>query len=449
MILSFPVFLVNILKTLHDLIDGIFLGQVQGIVDGQNIATLMQSAIGLVWPVYFIFLSFGMGLSVAGNALIGQYVGKKDYENATRHASNLLILSFGLGILFTGLVYFTIPYILKFMGSNGLEYDYAMTYLRIRSFELPFLFLSFGFQSVRQSTGDTTTPVVINAIAIVINIILTGLFVLVFNMGIAGAAIATLIGNITMVPFILYFLVGSKTGIKLNLRYLVFEKTVSKDIIRIALPASSGQAIQALGFIILNTFIRSFGEPVMAGFYYGNRINSLVMFPVLSVSSIVAIYIAQNIGAGNQARAKESFRVGMRLAIGLMTIGALIIIPFRYFLVGLFSSDLEALEYAAQYTLFLHIGLPLMAVFQTFLSAFQGSGDTKFSLYMAVTRLWLIRIPLVAISVYYTNLGPAGIWYSILISNFIMVFVGMFFYSKVKFLPKTRENNFKNKSSVL
>ncbi|MGD9910282.1 MAG: MATE family efflux transporter [Candidatus Izemoplasmatales bacterium] len=447
--LSFPVFLVNILKTLHDLVDGVFLGQVEGLVDGVSKATLMQSAIGLVWPVYFIFLSFGMGLSVAGNALIGQYIGKKDHQQASHHASNLLILSFGLGILFTALVYITIPWILKFMGSSGSEYSYAISYLRIRSFELPFLFLSFGFQAVRQSTGDTTTPVIINAIAIIVNIILTAIFVLVLNLGINGAAIATLIGNLTMVPFILYFLVASKSGIRLKLKDLSYDKEVSKDIIRIALPASSGQAIQALGFIILNTFIRSFGEPVMAGFYYGNRINSLIMFPVLSVSSIVAIYIAQNIGAGNQARAKESFRVGMKLAIGLMTVGAIIIIPFRYFFVGLFSTDPEALMYAADYTLFLHIGLPLMAIFQTFLSTFQGSGDTKFSLYMAVTRLWFIRIPLVAISVYFTDLGPAGIWYSILISNFLMVFVGMFLYSKVKFEPKIRQNQFKNESAVV
>lgn len=448
-ILSFPVFLVNILKTLHDLVDGVFLGQVPGLIDGIKISTLMQSAIGLVWPVYFIFLSFGMGLSVAGNALIGQYVGNKDMDNAKRHASNLLILSFGLGVIFTVLVYFSIPYILKLMGSSGMEYEYAISYLRIRSFELPFLFLSFGFQAVRQSTGDTLTPVLVNAFAIVVNIILTAVFVLVFEWGIIGAAFATLIGNFMMMPFIIYLLIDSKTGLKVDIKHLSFEKQVSKDLFRIAMPASSGQAIQALGFIILNVFIRSFGEAVMAGFYYGNRINSLIMFPVLSVSSIVAIYIAQNIGALNPDRAKEAFRVGMRLAVGLMTLGALIIIPFRYYLVGIFSNDPQALEYAAEYTLFLHIGLPLMAVFQTYLSTFQGSGETKYSLYMAVTRLWLIRIPLVAISVFFTDLGPAGIWYSILISNFLMVFVGMYLFKKVKFIPKIRESGFKNKPSVV
>ena len=173
------------------------------------------------------------------------------------------------------------------------------------------------------------------------------------------------------------------------------------------------------------------------------------MFPVLSISSVVAIYIAQNIGAQNINRAKEAFRLGMKLSVTLMFIGAVLIIPFRYFFVGLFSNDPTTLKYAASYTLFLHIGLPLMGVFQMFLSTFQGSGDTRYAFYMAIIRLWVIRIPLVLISTTFTNLGPSGIWYSILASNFLMIFVGMYFYKKVDFSPKTNDNNFKNKSGVI
>ncbi|MDD3123155.1 MAG: MATE family efflux transporter [Candidatus Izemoplasmatales bacterium] len=447
-ILSFPVFLVNILKTLHDVVDGIFLGTVPD-VDGVSISTSMQSAIGLTWPVYFIFISFGMGLSIAGNALIGQYIGKNDMSSAKRYSSTLLILTFCIGLLFTLIVFLFTPEILKLMGAKNLELGYAITYLRIRSFELPFLFLSFGFQAVRQSTGDTITPVVISAISIVSNIILTAVFVLVLHLGIAGAAYATLIANIIMLPFIVLYLSKPRTGIHVHFDKTSFDLTVIKDILRIALPASVGQAIQAVGFVILNASVYSFGEDVSAAFYIGNRINSLVMFPILSVSAIVAIYVAQNIGNGNIERAKKTFRVGMRMAVILMTVGAALIIPFRFVLVSLFNHDPATLSYAADYTLFLHIGLPFMAVFQTYLSTFQGSGDTKYTLIMAVTRLWFIRIPLVFLSMRFTNLGPAGIWYSILISNFIMIFVGAYLYSKIKFLPKIRENNFKSKHDLV
>ena len=190
--------------------------------------------------------------------------------------------------------------------------------------------------------------------------------------------------------------------------------------------------------MILNALIYSFGSATSAAFYIGNRINSLIMFPVLSISAIVSIYIAQNVGAGNIPRAKKSFRTGMFLSVVFMTAGALFIIPFRFFLVGLFNSDPTTVALASEYTLYLHLGLPLMAVFQTFLSTFQGSGETRFAFAMAVIRLWVIRVPLVLLSMNFTDLGPAGIWYSILISNVLMIFVGMYFYSKVKFLPKIR-----------
>ncbi|MBU1145413.1 MAG: MATE family efflux transporter [Firmicutes bacterium] len=438
--LSIPVFLVNILKTLHDVVDGIFLGQVPD-VDGVSISTSMQSAVALTWPIFFIFISFGIGLSVAGNALIGQYVGNNDKFNAAKYASNTIILSVFLGVVFTTVLFIFTPNILSLMGATGLELDYAITYLRIRSFELPFLFLSFGFQAVRQSTGDTVTPVSISAISICINIILTPILIFGFNMGIRGAAISTLIANILMTPFILYYFIKPKNGIKVILKKEIFSMKIIKDIFRIAIPASTGQAIQALGFVILNSMIYSFGKEVSAAFYIGNRINSLIMFPVSAISSIVAIYIAQNVGAGNIPRAKQAFKTGMFLGVTLMGIGALFIVPFRFMLVGLFNHDPATVALAAEYTLYLHIGLPLMGIFQTYLATFQGSGDTKKAFVMAVIRLWIFRLPLVLLSMKYTQLGPAGIWYSILVSNVIMVFVGMFLYSKMEFRPKIREMN--------
>jgi len=435
--LAVPVFLVNILKTLHDVVDGIFLGQVPD-VDGFSVSTSMQSAVALTWPVYFIFISLGMGLSVAGSALIGQYVGRKDMDNARKYAFNTIVLSLVLGAIFNLIVFLGAPLILKWMGATDPDYSYAVTYLRIRSFELPILFLSFAFQAVRQATGDTVTPVLISAFSIIVNIILTPVLILVYNLGIVGAGVSTLVSHWLMLPFIIILLIKAKTGIKMKFKRKYVQPIVIRDIMRIALPASSGQAIQALGFVILNSLIYSFGTATSAAFYIGNRINSLIMFPVLSISAIVSIYVAQNIGAGNIPRAKKAFRTGMFLGIAFMTIGALLIIPFRFFLVGLFNSDPTTLALAGEYTFYLHIGLPLMAVFQTYLSTFQGSGETKFGFAMAVIRLWIFRLPLVLLSMNFTELGPAGVWYAILISNVLIIFVGMYLYSKVKFLPKIR-----------
>lgn len=434
--LAFPVFLANILKTLHDIVDGIFLGQVAD----EAIATSMQSAVALTWPIFFVFISFGMGLSVAGNALVGQYMGNKDFLNAKKYATNTIYIAIALGVIFTIIAFTLAPVILDIMGAEGTDKTFAITYLRVRSLELPILFLSFAFQAIRRATGDTVTPVLISSFGIIVNIILTPVLVLVLNMGILGAALSTLTAHIVMVPALLYYLIKAKNGISVSFKMSYINIPIIKDIFNIGLPASTGQSIQAVGFVILNSLIYSFGNNVSAAFYIGNRINSLVMFPVSSISAIVAVYVAQNIGAGNIPRAKQSVKQGMLMGLLIMAIGVSIILPFRYGFVGLFSHDETTIPLAVQYMLFIGIGLPLMAVFQTFLSTFQGSGDTKYSLVLAVVRLWVFRLPFVLLTMKFTNFGPAGIWYSMLASNVLASFVGLYLYSKVKFIPKIKLN---------
>ncbi|MDC7244233.1 MAG: MATE family efflux transporter, partial [Sphaerochaetaceae bacterium] len=411
-ILAFPVFLANILKTLHDLVDAYFIGQ----LGDSAAASDMQGAIGLTWPIFFVFISFGMGLSVAGNALVGQYIGKKDYVNAKKYATNVIYLSIFLGLIFTAFAYFFGPSILELMGVTGDKLEYAIIYIRIRSFELTILFLTYAFQSIRRATGDTVTPVVVSSIAIVLNIILTPILVLYLDMGITGAALATLIAQIAILPLTVILLVRNKKGISIKFRLADINVPIIKDIFRIALPASSGQSIQAVGFIILQAFIEQFDVAVTA-FYLGNRINSLVMFPVSSISAIVAVYVAQNIGAGNIKRAKASVKQGILMSVILMVCGVLIILPYREQLVGIFSDDSEAIALAVEYMFFVAISLPFVAVFQNFLSTFQGSGDTKFSFWLAITRLWFLRLPMVWYAINYTDLGPTGIWISMLASN--------------------------------
>ena len=438
--LSFPVFLVNILKTLHDIVDGIFLGMVDGVTDaGTSLATSMQSAVALTWPIFFIFISFGMGLSVAGNALIGQYVGKGDYETAKKYSNNTVFISIFLGVLFTVIAYVLAPYILRLMGAEGTDLTFAITYLRIRSFELPILFLIFAFEAVRRATGDTLTPVIINALGILLNIILTPLLVLTFNMGVTGAALSTVLAHVAILPIVIFFLLKSRKSLTVNFNIKHLNKTIVKDIFNIGIPASTGQSIQAVGFVILNSLIYAYGTNVSAAFYIGNRISSLVMFPVSAVASIVAIYIAQNVGAENIPRAKRSVREGIIMSVIMMVIGITILLPFSEAIVHLFSKDEGTINFAKTYVFWIGIGLPLMALFQVYLSAFQGSGETKKSFVLAITRLWLLRLPMILLANKYTDLGPMGIWYAMLASNVLAAFVGAFLYSKVKFLPKTRK----------
>ncbi len=454
LILSLPVMLNNFARTIHDLVDMFFLGKITD-MGSESIA-----AVQITFPITFMYISLGIGLSIAGTALISQYYGSGQMNQTKKYATHLVIIAAMIGIILNVISYFTATPVANLLGSlndsenTGYVLTEAANYLRIRSFELPFLFIFFAFTSIRQASGDTHSPVILGITTIILNIILTPILVLgdthiviewlnidfiahFYSLGVKGAALATTIATISVMPIGIYLLFRSKTGVNIDLKYSKLESKSSKSIITTALPAAVGQSITAIGFAVLNTFIFSYGIETTTAFGIGNRISSIFLHPVMAIGTVMAAYIGQNIGNLNQDRAKATFKQGVILSVVLMALGSVIGIFIREPMAGLFIDRSDpAFDLSVTYMFYLFIGLPLMAVFQSFIGVFNGTGKTIFTFLIGVTRLWVIRIPLLVGFTYLTTLGSSGIWYAMLISNFVMIFVGSFFMKFISFEPK-------------
>ncbi|MFA5470951.1 MAG: MATE family efflux transporter [Acholeplasmataceae bacterium] len=431
LVLAIPLMLNNLIKTLHDVIDMFFVSEIPGF------STEAINSISLTFPVFFTYLSLGIGLSAAGTALISQHVGSKQIDKAKKYASNLFIISIILGIILNVVAFFIAEPIMRLMGTDGFTLENSVKYLKIRAFELPFVFIFFAFTATRQSSGDTVTPVIYGVITVVLNIILSPLLITVFGFGVSGAAIATLIANVVIMPFMIHQLFNAKEGLTIDKKYLRIDQDISRIIIKYSVPASLGQSITAIGFIIMNTIIVSYGDPTIAAFSVGNRITSIILHPVMAIGGVLAAYLGQNIGNENPKRARLAFRKAMILSFGLMAIGAFGLIWVRSPLLSIFiKDDPVALKLGMEYMFYLLIGLPLMGIFQTFVGTFSGTGDTKFTFAFTITRLWFMRIPAILIFKYFTDLGSSGIWYAMLISNILIIIPGIYFYRRVDFKPK-------------
>ena len=430
-ILALPLMINNFIKTIHDLVDMYFVSKIV------NHSADAVSSISITFPVLFTFMSLGMGLAIAGTALISQLVGSNQLEDARKYATNLFALSIIIGVVLNIISYFGAPYIMELMGAKGYLLEKSIAYLQIRSFELTFVFIYFAFTSIRQSDGDTLTPVIYGVITMILNIILSPLLISVLDMGVEGAAYATLIANIAVMPFILYQLFFTKNGLRISFELNHLKKKISKSLLKTAIPASSGQALTAIGFIIMTRIIISYGTETVAAFSVGNRLASLALHPVMAIGGILVAYIGQNVGNLNIARAKESFHKAMILSLGIMIILSICTLFVRKPLAELFlGEDLVAFDLAIKYMFYLIIGLPLMAIFQTFYGTFMGTGNTKYSFVLSVIRLWILRIPLIILFKYFTDMGSSGIWTAMLISNFAIAFVGLFLYRKLSWEPK-------------
>lgn len=435
LILSIPVILSNILKSIHDIVDMYFVSKidlVEEVVDAQT------AAITVTGPIIGLFQALAIGFMIAGSAIMSQYLGASKYDKAKKVSGQLMLSCIVMGFLFNILLFTFAPLIMKLMNAEGLIYEYSVLYLRYRSFELLGLFVFYAFQATRQSTGDTVSPVIFNSVTIILNIILTAIFVYILKMDIRGAALATVIANMVIIPICIIFLIHSNTlGLNLEWEDLKYDKKTIKKLFIIGLPAAFSQALTSLGFALINAFSMKFPNYIISGIGAGNRINSLLLYPAMSVGGVLSTFVGQNIGAGNIERAKKSVKSAMIISLIIAVCGIVFLMPYREEVASiLLKEGSDSINICANFLIYLLLGLPFMAIYQIFISCFQGAGRTDYSLIVSSLRLWVLRIPFLIIYLQFLDLGYLSIAYAMVISNIGAILLSYLYYVRVDFKPR-------------
>lgn len=420
--LSIPIMLNSVIQTLYNLVDGIWVSK---------ISSVHFAATSFVWPINFLFVALGIGLSVAGTSLLSQLLGAGKYKEASEYITQLMVSSLLLSIVFTILGVITSPYIIRLMGGEGEFFVLANTYLQISFLDLPFMFLYFNINSMMNAQGNTVTPTILSAISALLNVVLDPVFIFTFNMGIAGAAWATVLSRVVLAIFGVIFVFKGENDIKPDFRNFKFNKNILKEIVRVGLPASIGQTGSSIGFMLLNGFIVSYGTATMAAFGMVNRVTNLVMQPAMGVGAALTAVIGQNLGAKQYDRATESFIKASRIALCIGIIGGVFIFVFDKEMVDFFiqsKDEPEVIIQGVSYMKFVAFSMPLMGMFSVFQGIFQGSGNTKYSMAMEIIRLWAVRLPMILIFKNFTDFGSTGIWFSMSFSNLIVCLYGLWVY---------------------
>lgn len=434
--LSVPIILNSLIQTLYNLVDGLWVSR---------ISSVHFASTAFVWPVNFLFIALGMGISIAGTSLLSQLVGSGDVARAKEYSSQIVAVTMLSSLFFTLAGFILSPYILTLMGAKGELHTLGNIYLRITFLDLPFLFLFFNINSFMHAQGDTITPMVLSGISALINIVLDPIFIFTFNWGIAGAAWATLTSRALLAGVGVMLLFGERNRIRPSFRGFRFDGEIIKEVMAVGLPSSIGQTGASPGFIVLNGFIGSYGTATIAAYAMVNRVTSLVMQPAMGMGSALTAIVGQNMGAQQPERVTEAFVKALRLAIAIGVIGGLILVAFDYPILTFFmqaKDDPTVIDLGLHYLLYVSISMPLMGVFSVFQGLFQGTGHTKYSMAMEVGRLWFVRLPMILFFKHFTNWGPTGIWFSMSFSNLIVCLYGYWIYRGKKWqkrILKTRE----------
>lgn len=439
-VISIPIILNNFIQQLYSLADAFWLGK---------LGTAEFAATSFTWPVIFLFNSIGIGLSIAAISLISQLIGMGDIKLAQKYNDTIINISLIFSIVFMVVGFFTAEFIVGLMGASGDLYKYSVEYLKYSYFGIPFIFLYFVYTAVFQAQGKNTIPTVISTTCVILNMVLNPFFIFdvipIFGfrglgLGVMGAALATVLTQALMCLLGFIHLRINKDLIKLNyasLFYIKWERKILKKIYTIATPSVIGQMGAAVGFIILNIFIQSYGTDTVAAYGMVNRISGLLNIPPSGVGSAITSIIGQNIGSGNIKRAKETFKKASIIVIVMSIIIAIVSFIFRVEILSFFIDaplDSTLMIEANTYMYYTLLTLVMLNMFFIYQGLFQGSGNSKYSMFIDVLRLWGIRIPLLFFFKYLTNFGATGIWLAMAISNVVISIIAHIIYKQGKWM---------------
>lgn len=410
--LAWPIILSNIMETAYNIVDAFWLGK---------LGAEALAAPTLSWPIVYLMISLGIGMGIAGTALVAQYTGARDQESANHAAGQTLAFLLLLAMILSAAGYLSARYILSLMGAEPGVLEKATTYMRIIFIGMPASFSFFAFTALLRGWGDTVTPMKLSFAAVSMNIILDPL--LIFGpsffpqWGVSGAAIATVVSRSSIAVVGLLLLFSGRVGLKLKLAHLKPDLRMIKKIITIGVPSSIGQSGTALGFSVLMGIVAHFGTATISAFGVGNRIINVMMMPAMGLGQATTTMVGQNLGSDKRERAERIVWVSIAIVMALLLFVGVISFTFREGLIRIFIDDLEVMQRGGELFRLISFALPFFGLLSVMMGTFQGAGHTLYSMSFELVRLWALRIPLAYFLGWSLNWGSDGVWWSMALSN--------------------------------
>lgn len=334
-IFTIPIILSGVLQLLFNAADVIVVGRFAG--------EASLAAVGSTNSLINLMTNLFIGMSVGANVCAAQFYGagqEKDVKK-TVHTSVAFSIICGFILIFIGL--FLAKPILEIMGSPDDVIGLATLYVRIYFLAMPAIMLYNFLAAILRAAGDTTHPLIFLTVAGVVNVILNLILVIVFNLGVAGVAIATVTSNYISCGMLIVFFTRQEDALKLNFSKIKIDRKILNRIIRIGLPAGIQGTVFSLSNVVIQSAINSFGTAVIAGSSAASSIEGFVYVSMNSVSQTCVTFVGQNYGAGDE---KRVLRVILE-CLGIVTVVGLVLGNLAYTfsapLLGIYTDSADAI----------------------------------------------------------------------------------------------------------
>ncbi len=356
--LAVPAMIGTLFQTLYNVVDTFFAGK---------ISPEALSALSKSFPIYFIIIATSIGVTVAGTSLIGNSIGEKDNKKTLNYFSHIIYYGILISIFITFLGLYFSERVFFLMGSTEEVASLGLEYTNI-IYSGSFLFiLVVSLNSLLHAEGDTKTYRNVLVISFLLNIILNPILIFGFlfipAFGVKGIGIATIISQLVSFLIILFKVLKNERVRNITNEYLVPKFLFFKNIFFQSMPISVSICGYALAAAIIFTYVGQSGEYAVAGYGVGTRIEQVVLLPILGINTAIISIIAQNYGANNLVRIKDTYFTAIKYAFIIMITAGTLVFLSASVITSFFSSDPEVIEYGKRYLKISAFVLPAYPVF--------------------------------------------------------------------------------------
>lgn len=381
---SIPLILGNLLQQLYNTADSIIVGN--------YIGSEALAAVGSSGSIINLLIGFCVGASTGAGVVIAQYFGAKDKEQIKKAVHTTLAIAVAAGAILTIVGIALTPLLLRAMGTPKEVFSQAVLYLQVYFGGILFSVIYNMAAGILNAVGNSKRSLIYLAIAAVSNIFLDLLFVVVFKMGILGAALATDISQLLSCIFIIAFLLRTKESYHVKVRDIKFYPNVFSKIVKIGLPTGIQNIVISLSNVIVQSSVNSFGAVAMAGFAAYVKVDGFNILPILSFSMAATTFTGQNIGAKRYDRVRKGMKVSIGMGVGYAVAIGILLLIFGRQIMQVFTSNQQVVEYGVEMMKYFCPFYFVLALMYILAGTIRGAGKTVEPMLFFLASLCVFRI---------------------------------------------------------
>lgn len=440
---SVPAIIGMMVNALYNVVDRMFIGNIPGV------GPMAITGLGVTMPIMTIIIAFGMLVGIGAVTNTSLKLGEGKRKEAEKIVGNAITLAIIIGFILTIVVAMFLSKILMMFGASEGTLQYAKDYMGVILIGTIFSIMAMMFNNLIRGDGNPKLSAIIMAVGCFTNIVLDAVFIFVFNMGIQGAALATIISQgITAIWGLLYYSRG-KSNVKLKKANLKLDKKIVLTIFAIGGAPFAMQLATSLVQLTINHSLKSYGGDLSIGAMATiSSINMIFVMPAFGLVQGMQPIVGFNYGAKKYDRAKKTLRITLVASTIIFILGSLVVQFDPQLLVGMFNKDPQLMSITVNGLKKYLFALPIIGVSIVGTNYIQSTGNAKMAMILSLLRQVIVLIPMVLILPKFFDLN--GVWFAQPTADIVSsVLTGIVLFKEIRKYPQTQESELMEVIEVL